>query len=145
MKKFVILISMILLFFPMKTNAQRGCCSHHGGVAGCNSDGRQICNDGTLNPSCTCTPIVQHVYGCTDLNAKNYNEDATKDDGSCEYYIEDTIKDNDIDLYPVVNNNSNNSESTEEESSSGAGAIFCLICGGALATYLYKRNKKKSS
>ena len=30
-----------------------GCCSWHGGVAGC-SGGRQVCNDGTYSPSCTC-------------------------------------------------------------------------------------------
>ena len=33
--------------------AQRGCCSHHGGVGGC-SHGRTLCNDGTLSPSCRC-------------------------------------------------------------------------------------------
>jgi hypothetical protein len=33
--------------------AQRGCCSHHGGVCGC-SNGRQACCDGTLSPSCRC-------------------------------------------------------------------------------------------
>lgn len=66
--------------------AGRGCCSHHGGVAGCNSYGKQVCNDGTLSPTCTCTPTVTYVYGCTDSGAKNYNSKANKDDGSCEYY-----------------------------------------------------------
>ena len=33
--------------------ARRGCCSHHGGVAGC-AGGRQKCRDGSLSPSCTC-------------------------------------------------------------------------------------------
>lgn len=37
--------------------AQRGCCSHHHGVAGC-SGGRVTCNDGTLSPSCTCNSII---------------------------------------------------------------------------------------
>lgn len=31
----------------------RGCCSHHGGVCGC-SNGRALCCDGTLSPSCGC-------------------------------------------------------------------------------------------
>jgi hypothetical protein len=31
----------------------RGCCSWHGGVCGC-SDGRALCCDGTLSPSCGC-------------------------------------------------------------------------------------------
>ena len=34
---------------------QRGCCSWHGGVCGCDSlSGRVICCDGTLSPTCTC-------------------------------------------------------------------------------------------
>lgn len=32
---------------------KRGCCSHHGGVCGC-KNGRQVCCDETLSPSCTC-------------------------------------------------------------------------------------------
>ena len=32
---------------------RRGCCSWHGGVAGCSS-GRIVCSDGTYSPSCTC-------------------------------------------------------------------------------------------
>lgn len=34
--------------------AQRGCCSHHGGVRECGSNGRIICKDGTYPPSCRC-------------------------------------------------------------------------------------------
>lgn len=33
--------------------AQRGCCSHHSGVCGCQS-GRVTCCDGSYSPSCTC-------------------------------------------------------------------------------------------
>lgn len=33
--------------------AQRGCCSWHQGVCGCNS-GRVVCCDRTYSPSCTC-------------------------------------------------------------------------------------------
>lgn len=36
--------------------ARRGCCSHHGGVCGCNEASNRIeCCDGTLSPSCTCS------------------------------------------------------------------------------------------
>ncbi|MBW2602690.1 MAG: hypothetical protein JRE28_00030 [Deltaproteobacteria bacterium] len=36
--------------------ARRGCCSHHGGVCGCDeATDRIICCDGTLSPSCTCS------------------------------------------------------------------------------------------
>src|SRR2546428_12661778 len=36
--------------------AQSGCCSFHGGVLGCSDDGRTVCRDGTLSPSCQCSP-----------------------------------------------------------------------------------------
>lgn len=32
---------------------RRGCCSHHGGVCGC-ENGRAKCCDGTLSPTCGC-------------------------------------------------------------------------------------------
>ena len=32
---------------------QSGCCSWHGGVCGC-SNGRKVCCDKTLSPSCRC-------------------------------------------------------------------------------------------
>lgn len=32
---------------------RRGCCSKHGGVCGC-KDGRALCCDDTLSPSCGC-------------------------------------------------------------------------------------------
>ena len=88
MKKVVFLIIINLFILnPIIVYAQRGCCSHHGGVSGCNSYGRHICNDGTLSPTCTCTPVVTDVYGCMDKSAKNYNFQATKSNDSCEYYI----------------------------------------------------------
>ena len=31
-------------------------------------------------------PVESPVYGCTDINAENYNPDATADDGSCAGY-----------------------------------------------------------
>ncbi len=88
MKKKVVILLFVVIFFPCKVNAQRGCCSHHGGVVGCSSSGRQICKDGTLSPTCTCsgssnTNTKKAIYGCTDVTAFNYNSKATKDDGSC--------------------------------------------------------------
>lgn len=82
----LVIILLILIIMPVTTSAKRGCCSHHGGVAGCSENGRQICNDGTLSPTCTCTPTVTYIYGCTDSSAKNYNSRANKNDGSCQYY-----------------------------------------------------------
>lgn len=85
--KRILICFLLLLIFPVNVYAQRGCCSHHGGVAGCSESGRQICKDGTLSPTCTCTPTVSYIYGCTDPTAKNYNSNANKSDGSCKYYI----------------------------------------------------------
>ena len=88
MKKTIMMVIILnVLFIPLKVNAARGCCSHHGGVSGCSSSGRQICNDGTLSPTCTCTPVVAYTYGCTDKNASNYNASANRDNGSCVYYV----------------------------------------------------------
>lgn len=87
MKKMLLVVCcMIILAEPVL--ARRGCCSHHGGVSGGCSGGRQVCNDGTISPSCACesynTP--RYIYGCTDSNAKNYNSRANYNNGSCEYY-----------------------------------------------------------
>ncbi len=100
MKKLV-LFFLIINLIP-SVSARSGCCSHHGGVAGCSSSGRQICNDGTYSPSCTCTPA--YVYGCTDSNAKNYNSSANKDNGSCIYY-----------KYGCTNSEAKNYDSTAEK------------------------------
>ena len=36
-------------------DTRSGCCSHHGGVAGCDSStGHQACNDGSDSPTCGC-------------------------------------------------------------------------------------------
>ena len=35
-------------------NGWQGCCSWHGGIAGYCQNGRMVCNDGTLSPSCLC-------------------------------------------------------------------------------------------
>lgn len=58
MKRILFLLTVIILSSCTtveKTDCivRSGCCSHHGGVQGC-SNGRQVCRDGTLSPTCTC-------------------------------------------------------------------------------------------
>ena len=94
MRKFLFVVCLISIFSICNVQAQRGCCSHHGGVSGLCRNGKQVCNDGTTSPSCTCSGktesttgssrnYVKTIYGCTDSNALNYNANANKDDGSC--------------------------------------------------------------
>lgn len=125
MKKMYIYILLIIIVNPTIVYAQRGCCSHHGGVSGCNSYGRQKCNDGTLSPTCTCIPPAQDVYGCTDKNAINYNSNATKDDGSCIEKTNETSERRKVETHEAEemtnvnkeekdNNKSNSSEDDNE-------------------------------
>lgn len=86
MKKILVIVVLgLVIFYPIKIHAAKGCCSHHGGVSGCSSSGRQLCRDGTVSPSCTCQPEI--IYGCTDRKAKNFDSNATRNDGSCIYYV----------------------------------------------------------
>lgn len=39
---------------PIAEPLQRGCCSWHNGVCGCDSYGRVMCCDGSTSPSCRC-------------------------------------------------------------------------------------------
>ena len=63
------------------------------------------------NETNTTSPPVepQQIFGCTDINALNYLNNATDDDGSCSYSIED--QDNDADSQV---NNSNNDSTIED-------------------------------
>lgn len=103
-KVIVVLITIILISLPSGVYARRGCCSHHGGVSGCNSSGCQVCNDGTLSPSCTCTPTRSYIYGCMDKEAKNYNPKADKSNGNCIYFKKG-----------CTDKNANNYDSTAEK------------------------------
>ena len=87
MKKInIILVLAVIIIIPTRIKAGKGCCSHHGGTAGCTANGTQICGDGTLSPSCGCTPTITYIYGCTDSNANNYNSSANQDNGTCIYH-----------------------------------------------------------
>lgn len=41
-KKIGLILICIILIIPVRVEATRECCSHHGGVSGCSSSGRQF-------------------------------------------------------------------------------------------------------
>lgn len=130
-KKIVLVLICVMLFLPLKIEAIGRCCSHHGGVSGCGSSRRQICKDGTLGPTCTCTSAITYIYGRTDKSASNYNPSANKDDGSCILPISDDLDKND---------NSSNQESTDDSE------LLDTIIGTepiSVGGYLYKKRKQK--
>ena len=54
---------LCLFLFSMTVYAAAGCCSHHGGVKGCQmSTGYELCNDGTTSPSCKCGKASKSYY-----------------------------------------------------------------------------------
>ena len=60
-----VVIALFLLFSFTESYAKRGCCSRHGGVAGCDSaSGHQSCRDGSTSPSCLCEGASSSIgYG----------------------------------------------------------------------------------
>lgn len=156
-KKIVLILICVMLLSPLKIEAARGCCSHHGGVSGCNSSGRQICKDGTLSPTCTCTPEITYTYGCTDKNASNYDSSAEKDDGTCEYYVygctnslaenynSEADKDDGSCILSISDDLDKNNNSSNHESTDDSGLLDTIIVIGTISggVYLYKKRKKK--
>lgn len=51
------IMGLFLLSLPLTSvYATAGCCSHHGGVNGCNaSTNHQLCKDGSSSPTCLCS------------------------------------------------------------------------------------------
>lgn len=49
----IVCLTMMLL---TQAYAAAGCCSHHGGVKGCDTaTNHQLCQDGSASPTCLCT------------------------------------------------------------------------------------------
>ena len=53
---------LVGLMLTPSAEAKRGCCSWHGWVSYCASNGRYVCNDGTYSPSCTCGSSYTPTY-----------------------------------------------------------------------------------
>ncbi len=113
MKKIMLLLGLSIVLIPSNVFAQRGCCSHHGGVVGCSSSGYQACRDGTTSPSCTCKAPV--VSGCTDPSALNYNPNANKNNGKCKYRVLGCVDKNAINYNKSANTDDGTCEYKETQ------------------------------
>lgn len=62
MRKLACFFALVAMLFCASAvdarNGWQGCCSWHGGIAGYCSNGRMVCNDGTLSPSCLCDDFL---------------------------------------------------------------------------------------
>jgi len=71
--RIILILVLIILAMPVTVYAVPGCCSHHGGEAGC-SGGKTVCSDGWTSP-CACDGTSRSSnYGTgTNNNNKNSN------------------------------------------------------------------------
>ena len=91
MKNIVILfIGLVLIMFacgddPVEGSLEVDCAGVPGGNAMLDSCG--TCDD---DPTNDCNPDClqggEDICGCTDMDAINYDPNATLDDGTCQYY-----------------------------------------------------------
>lgn len=100
---FTLLIVFFYLYFnPYVIQAKQGCCSHHGGVSGCDTSvGRYVCNDGTYSPSCGCSYIPKKVIPTKIPTLKPISTPIVIPTKSVAYYITPVPPRSDTDsLYP---------------------------------------------
>lgn len=80
----VLFLGILVSISP--AHAGRGCCSHHGGESGACANGKSVCRDGTLSPSCRCythnfnTPAVPYNRQITPFPQKRNMQ------GCCSYH-----------------------------------------------------------
>jgi len=100
-----LLASFLFLALSGQASAKSGCCSWHKGVSHCDSStGRQVCNDGTYSPSCTCpkvtsvqkhpvdpVPVTSYVGQIRTEILKSKNDYFLNPDGFRESKISDLI------------------------------------------------------
>jgi hypothetical protein len=100
----VVLLIWIFLFIPISAMATSGCCSWHGGVDYCASNGRIVCKDGTYSPSCTCNSSNNSNY-LTHANESNQQIPST-----VSLYVEGQIEENRYLAVLTTRNNKDNGE-----------------------------------
>ena len=165
MKKYVKFICLGLVLANvaiLNVKAGRGCCSWHGGESSsCTTDGRRICNDGTISPSCTCTPsykvttkkrttikrttttTTKIIRGCTDTNAINYNSTANISDNSCQYKKEEIVTES-IPYETIIESETKNgNEIIVQEGKNGSKEVTYqkIIDSNGTEIYSYKTNE----
>lgn len=94
----VLFFVIIFVFQISNVFATSGCCSYHDGVCGCGENGRQICCDGSISPSCGCDSAPTLAPAETeepndayiDYIEEKYDR-AINDMGSNEQFEETTI------------------------------------------------------
>ena len=97
--KLPLIIILILVITPLNVYSKSGCCSWHGGVAGCRN-GRQVCKDGTLSPTCTCYSPSNNTNSVFESDTDGYtcimglkkNETYKLENDFCKAIIEVLIK-----------------------------------------------------
>ena len=106
--KYTVIIIILLFINSDTVYAGRGCCSHHGGQAYCDTSvGKWVCKDGTYSPSCTCYKENSNTTNNTTTNNQNtINSNNKNDDNS-------TINNNTNNT--VVDNFTNNTDIEEND------------------------------
>jgi Uncharacterized protein conserved in bacteria len=87
MIKKALYIFILFLIFNITLKAET-CCKLQGGSLGeYTNEGYMVCMDETISHEKACMRTKQEIKGCTDKNAKNYDKNATTNDGTCQYIV----------------------------------------------------------
>lgn len=126
MKKLCVIT--LLFLTPLIVYAEKGCCSHHGGVAYCGSNGYYICNDGTQSPSCTCGSI---------------DDIQLTDTFSCDYErYEDRIDELENEISELREQNKDLATKLENEKNTNSNIITLGVIGIVIFfIYIYSKGK----
>jgi hypothetical protein len=140
----IILVVFLSIFASFGTiNAKSGCCSWHGGVSHCDTSvGRQVCNDGTYSPSCTCAKVsIPRIYcGDSSCNGTEKCSTCSIDCGACPIpMVSPQI--NTTNNLPNQNSGVVAGASTEKSSSSWIWWILGMI-GVGVVGYKIGKNKR---
>ena len=93
----LLFIVLSIVIFASNSYARRGwqgCCSHHGGITYRCVNGRMLCRDGTLSPTCYCQSNWQkQQFSFRSCNFTKRNREDLKNSEKYEAIIEeiDTI------------------------------------------------------